>query len=545
MIHSKIRVIFYAILAISVFSCKPPTEVEVRPNVIFFIADDMTKDMFNCLQEGKGKNLSPNLDKLASEGTLMMGQHVASAVCTPTRYNCLTGRYASRAVNEIFLRKMKLSDGQTVVEWNTFITPQDTTIGNLLQDAGYVTGFVGKNHVIEVPDNYIPDDFFADPNDPVISQKLAENPEKFRIAFARSGFDYAEHIYDNNPIYIGLEKLAVHNLDWITEAGLDFIEKNKKRPFFLYFATTTPHGPYEIERSWGADRRITPYGILDEPVELLSNKETILERLKNSGIEISDRDLASKGNVLWLDDALGALIAKLKEIGEYENTIIVFFSDHGQSAKGTVYQGGTEDPSIIWKFGGFPCGPKTDAFVSNIDFAPTLLDLLGVDYTYKGFDGESFAGILKGDDTPVHSSLYFEMGYSRGVRMGNMKYVAVRYPEYAVNYTIEQRKVLLDEFNKRQTIQGKKIHHTDPTLPYSHLQLIPGGGDAEQGSVNMYKSYYDADQLYDLSVDPNEQNNLANNREYKDELLIMKRELQKYLDTLPGTFGNFTSNEEQ
>jgi len=61
-----------------------------KPNIVFFIADDMERYMFNCLEEGKGKNLTPNIDRLAKEGVLMLNQYVSSSVCTPSRYSCLT-----------------------------------------------------------------------------------------------------------------------------------------------------------------------------------------------------------------------------------------------------------------------------------------------------------------------------------------------------------------------------------------------------------------------------------------------------------------------
>lgn len=513
-------------------------EATQRPNVIFFITDDMTRDMFNCLEEGEGKNLSPHLDQLAKEGTLMMGQHVVSPVCTPSRFNCLTGMYASRATNEDFLAKMERSGGQTVVEWNSFITEGDTTVAHLLKAAGYRTGFVGKNHVIEVPGIYKPENYFADPADPEIRRQLRQNAVRFRKAFAKYGFDYAERIYDNNPNYIGLKKLAVHNLDWITEGGLEFIGENGDQPFFLYFATTTPHGPYEIDRSWGADRRITPYGILEEPVEILSDEETIRERLEASDVAIPPGRLASRGNVLWLDDALGALIDKLKATGQYEHTIIFFFSDHGQAAKGTVYQGGTESPSIIWQHGGFPCGTRNQTLVSNVDFAPTILDLAGVRYAAGRFDGKSFARVLAGDTTSLHESLYFELGYSRGVRKGDKKYLALRYPDYALDLTRQERMDILMAFNAHQQKQDKRVHHTDPTLPYSHLQLIPGGGDAEQASISKYPDYYDRDQLYLLSEDPREQENLFYEEEYRTLGREMQAELMEYVDELPGTFNN-------
>ena len=69
---------------------------EERPNIIFFIADDMLPRHFNCLPQGKGKNLTPNIDRLAREGTLLTDLHVASPICTPSRYNVLTGNYARR-----------------------------------------------------------------------------------------------------------------------------------------------------------------------------------------------------------------------------------------------------------------------------------------------------------------------------------------------------------------------------------------------------------------------------------------------------------------
>ena len=82
-------------------SKKSDTQAEnKKPNIVFFIADDMYPDMFNCLPEGEGQNYTPNIDRLVAEGTVMTNQYVNSPVCTPSRYNCLTGRFASRATNK-------------------------------------------------------------------------------------------------------------------------------------------------------------------------------------------------------------------------------------------------------------------------------------------------------------------------------------------------------------------------------------------------------------------------------------------------------------
>lgn len=501
------------------------------PNIIFIIADDMKRHMFNCLAEGKGKNLTPNIDRLAKEGTLLMGQHVASPVCTPSRYNCLTGRYASRARNPRFLAAMRRNN-QSVVTWNTHILPSDQTLPRLLKQQGYVTGIVGKNHVVEVP-GYKKLGYREDPTTPQAKEALAENSKKIKVAMRACGFDYAASIYNNNPDGNGPKTLAVHNLDWIVKGAIDFIDQNSNKAFFLYFASTVPHGPLEKERSWGADSRITADGILDEPLDVLPARETFPKRLKAAGITGPGRE-----NVLWLDDAVGALIRRLKKHGLYENTIIFFFTDQGQDAKGTIYQGGVSDPSIIWRKEGFACGSVSDALISNVDFAPTILDFAGGDPSCVDFDGRSFRSVLEGRTSEIHETLYFEMGYTRGVRKGRWKYIALRYPERAATMSKAERRKALEKYNENCKEHGKPVITTDPGAPFSHISLIPGGGGAEAASTGKYAGYYDQNQLYDLSRDPAEQNNLADDPQYAGKLREMKGELVKYLERLPGGFSN-------
>ena len=115
-----------------------------KPNFIFIITDDMYPWQMNFMPEGEGKNYTPHLDRLASEGTVMRNQYVSSTVCTPSRYSCMTGRYASRSKDPAFVRESKKL-GQTHVQWNTFADPtREKTIAHHLSDAGYRTGFVGK-----------------------------------------------------------------------------------------------------------------------------------------------------------------------------------------------------------------------------------------------------------------------------------------------------------------------------------------------------------------------------------------------------------------
>ena len=503
------------------------------PNVIFIIADDMRPEMFNVLPEGKRKNLSPTIDRLAREGVIMRRQFVASPVCTPSRYNCLTGRYASRAQNQRFVDSTERM-GQTVVDWNTFITPRDVTLPKLLKDAGYMTGFAGKNHVFEVH-GLKELEWGADARDPKVVSRLKANADHIEQAIREGGFDYAENVYHNNPDHLGVRELAVHNLDWIAKAGLDFIDENHDRPFFLYFATTVPHGPGEAERSWNANPLMTAEGYLDEPLDVLPARETIPQRLKKAGLNAGN----SKANVLWLDDTVHALMAKLKEYGIEDNTIVFFFNDHGQTAKGTLYQGGVLNPSIIWRKGGFSCGPTCDVPISNVDFAPTILEMAGAPHNGDHFDGKSFVGALNGSDAPIHDSLFFEMGYSRAVIQGDFKYLALRYPDMIRNMTIEERQQRLDDFNAQMERRGRPLSTANASTPFSHIQAIPGGGDAERESTSKYQAYYDADQLYNLACDPEEQHNLSNDPECRDKLGRLKEILDGYAAELPSHFGEY------
>lgn len=504
---------------------------ENKPNIIFIIADDMYPDMLNFLPQGQGKNLTPTLDKLSGGGTVMLNQYVVSPVCTPSRYNCLTGQYASRATNESFLRHTRNEGGQTVIQWNTFITEGQKILPHYLKEQGYTTGMVGKNHVIEANGLHFFEDYHADPRQPDIKKKLEENYNKVKQAILNCGFDYADGIYHNNPNFIGLSELAVQNMDWIAKAGLDFIDQNHDKPFFLYFATTIPHGPTSPERSWRADPRITAKGYLDEAPDVLPPRQTLPDRIKEAGLEGQNKEL-----ILWLDDALTALMEKLNEHKIADNTIIFFFNDHGQKGKGTLYQGGVLNPSVVWKQGGFSCGKENTIKVQNIDFAPTILDFAGSDNVSSEFDGKSFLPVLQDDTSKLHESLFFELGYARAVIKGKYKYYAIRYPEYADEMTPEQRAERLEEYNDTRRFRDMEIVNEDPAAPFSHFHTIPGGSSAEHQSYDKKPGYFDMDQLYDLEADPHEQNNLAENPEYQHVLNDLKKELQNYVSSLPGQF---------
>ncbi|MEQ8955034.1 MAG: sulfatase-like hydrolase/transferase, partial [Gammaproteobacteria bacterium] len=395
----------------------------------------MYPNQMNFMPEGKGMNYTPNLDRLASEGTIMRNQHVTSPVCTPSRYSVLTGRYASRSQAPAFLSTTQQS-GQSVIQWNSYVEPtREKTIAHLLSDSGYRTGFVGKDHVIYTPGRQ-PLSRSSNVEDPEIQKIMKENRVVTETAIHRAGFEYVDRVYPNNPDYNGSMTLAVHNQDWITEGALNFLDTEDDRPFFLYFATTIPHIPQDDHRTWNADRKATPNGWLENAPDVQPDSDSIARRAREHNVE-------GRETMIWLDDAIGALLTKLETTGELDNTIIFFFNDHGQSSKGARYQGGAHNPSIVWRQERWPVGQETPALVSNIDFTPTILELAGVP-RLDHIDGVSFLPILQNRTNAVRDSLFFEIGYTRAVLKDDYKYLAIRYPEAIKSMTLEQRQERLD-----------------------------------------------------------------------------------------------------
>jgi arylsulfatase A-like enzyme len=553
-LSNSMKLLFYRALGIFTFlfivlGCKSDqsnpaskSEENNKPNIVFFIADDMYPWMFNNTPEGKspeGKplNLTPTLDKLATEGVWLENLKVVSPVCTPSRYNCLTGNYASRAINESFTGFTETNDGQTVIQWNSFLIPGQETMGTYFQNLGYKTGFVGKNHIIESLSQIGEGDnkptLTADPTDLIVKEGLEKRYKALQEDIKKCGFDYADALYHNNPNWLGIRALAYQNMDWIAQEGVDFIKTYKEDPFLLYIASTLPHAPLDPEHSWKSDRRITAKGILDEAPTVMPQPpvESIEKRIKEAGFEGKNRE-----NLLWLDDAVGALFKQLEEEGVIDNTIVVFFNDHGQDFKGTLYEGGVNSQAFIWKKGGFKIGNVMDKPVSNVDFLPTLLEFAGDTENLEKFDGKSFKSALEGKEYTGRTSMYHELGYARAVVKDGFKYYAVRYPKWAEELDFEQRKDTLQKYTKFRESFGEHGMSDDPNAPYGQLEMVPGGGGAEHNAYLNHPNFSAKDQLYDLENDPKEQNNLINDPKYADKLKMLKVELRTYLESLPGKF---------
>jgi len=183
---------------------------------------------------------------------------------------------------------------------------------------------------------------------------------------------------------------------------------------------------------------------------------------------------------------------------------------------------------------------RSDALVQNTDFAPTILDACGIDPPADmPIDGVSLMPMLNREKADLHDSLFFEIGHTRAVCTRKWKYLAFRIPP-SKRMTQEEKQRVSEQYAASKMKREDRRFAITPDAPLSHLGF-PGGQGTERGNaIQRYaKHYYDADQLYDLENDPDEQYNLAGDPAHKRTLEEMKSLLTKHLASVPGTFGEF------
>ena len=531
-----IAAIFFLVLFSSHKSIAQNTK---KPNIIFIMTDDQSSIV---LKETDRKNQSrpfgfngdsqvvtPIIDDLAKNGMIFTRAYVSSSVCAPSRYTTLTGRYAGRSEGPVFM-KQHPNGSMTRVENNTELEIDRENLPRLLQKAGYKTGFVGKSHLVAHElanqrknwgDNGFKEyDKDADPNDINVSDAMAYNHKKWAEIIKKYGFDYANGVYAGNLKELFNDSINVHNLEWKNKAALDFIDQNKKNPFYLYYSETIPHGPAPWIKKNGkyvfgldANPKFTGEGYKDISYSFLPTRAQILEEVKNL-----DKDVAHAW-LRWFDHAVGAIVKKLKEEGIYENTLIVITSDHGDynGGKTTLYEGGIKIPLMMHWPNGIKPNQTYDELVQNIDYTPTFLDLVGVNLQEAqkklNYDGVSLKNVLKGEKNPVHEHLFFELGYARGVMTKDWKYIAIRYD----NQT--QKKI--EEGLEFNGWKGEKLK-----FPYYVRNAHLGNFASTNNSL-----YFDTDQLFNLVEDPRETKNIFKNNTEKAEEL--KKLLIKSLKSFP------------
>jgi len=367
-----------------------------RPNILVLMPDQWRGQDLGSM--GNEQVKTPVLDRLASQGTQFTNAVANCPVCTPARACLLTGRYPHQV-------KMAVNDVPLGI--------QEVTIAELLQRAGYYTGFIGKWHL----------------------HGGLRNPGFVPPGERRQGFDFwaaniCNHNYlktwyfrdDDQPIPIpGYEVFT-----W-TDLAIEFLgnAKAKQQPFFLNVWYGPPHDPYIVPKGYE--------GMYD--AAKLKMRPNWKEGAKRGG---TPKDIAGYYSAITcLDDEIGRLLGKLESMGLSDNTVVYFMSDHGDMLgsqqtflKRKPWEESAVVPSIFRWPGKIKAGRRSGAHLSHIDVVPTLLGFAGVQQL-PSMPGTDLSGYLMGttERAPdeAHMMIYTstemeEHGPWRGIRNQKWKY---------------------------------------------------------------------------------------------------------------------------
>tara|TARA_R110002096_G_scaffold146733_1_gene305510 strand:- start:29675 stop:31288 length:1614 start_codon:yes stop_codon:yes gene_type:complete len=363
-----------------------------KPNIVFILADDLGAHDLSF--SGSQYYETPNIDAIANEGVQFTQGYAASQVCSPSRASLMTGQYTARHGVTDWI------GAATGEEWgdyyNTKVMPpeyahalpdESITIAEALKQNGYKTFFAGKWHLGDEP--YTPENNGFDINKG--GWEVGGPKGGYYAPWRNPKLDYK---YEGENL---TKRLALETADFITE--------NKDQPFFAFLSFYAVHGPIETtEAKWSKYR---------DKAEAQGIPESGFEMAARLPIRTVQDNPVYAGLVESMDDAVGVVLERLKELGLDDNTIVMFTSDNGgvasgdafsttnkplRGGKGYQWEGGIREPYLI-KAPMLKKASKTiDYPVSGIDFYPTLLDLAGVEKDPNHVvDGVSLVPLLKGE----------------------------------------------------------------------------------------------------------------------------------------------------
>ncbi len=444
------KAIFFA-LCIFIFNCQSEKKEEpAKPNIIYILADDLGYGELGIY--GQKLIETPNIDALAKSGMLFTQHYTGAPVCAPARCVLMTGRHTGHAHvrgNDEWGARGKVWDYEAMfndpfLEGQRPLPDSIITLAEILQNANYETGAVGKWGLGAPTTEGVPNkqgfDFFYGYNcqrqaHTYYPMHLWKNEERDLLSnkMIAPHSNLAGDADPNNSASYTDFKLNDYAPDKMHEEALIFLEENKSKPFFLYYASPIPHLPLQAPERW---------------VNYYRNKLGDEKPYTGKSYFPCQFPRATyAGMISYLDEQVGGLINKLKELGIYENTLVVFTSDNGPTytggadteffksahpfitakgrGKGSVYEGGIRVPLIAAWPGKIKAGSRTDHISCFYDVMPTICDLVGTS-SHSETDGISFLPTLLGQKQKEHEYLYWEFpGYNgqQALRMSNWKAV--------------------------------------------------------------------------------------------------------------------------
>ena len=415
---------------------------ESRPNILLILSDD--QGYADLGFQGCKDIPTPHLDRLAGEGLRFTSGYVSHPFCSPTRAGLLTGRYQQRFGHE----------------QNPFYDPNDHREGlptsekllpEFLREAGYVTGWIGKWHLGAAPEfrpqsrGFMETFGFLGGGHHFLNWQVNTNQE-YNLPIERNGRPVA--VTNHLTLAFGDE-------------GADFVRRHKNEPWFLYLAFNAPHTP-------------------EEPTPERLAQFSSIENLKR-------RKYAAQ--VSLLDDAVGTVLAALRESGQEKNTLVFFFSDNGgpimtngwngssnrplRDGKGSVFEGGVRVPFVACWPGKISGGHDYALPVSSLDVFATSLALAGVPMpTNRIYDGVNLMPFLTGANTNApHDQLFWRMGGDRqwALREHDSKLVRRRgFPDEFFDLVAD-----IAETNNLSGVRSADVEKLGATLRDWNKTLVP------------------------------------------------------------------------
>ncbi len=343
-----------------------------HPNIIIIFTDDQGYQDLGCY--GSPDILTPNLDRMAAEGMRFTRFYDAQPVCSASRAGLLTGCYPNR----IGIHGALGPGAQAVLNHH------ETTIAELVKPLGYATAMFGKWHLGDQP-GYLPkahgfDEYFGLPYSNDMWPRHPENPENWPRLPVIEGDSIIQYLDDDQNLLT----------TWYTERAVDFINRNKDKPFFLYVAHNMPHVPLFVSDKFRGTSERGLYG--DVIAEIDWSYQQINEALKRNNIEENTLIIYASDNGPWLS------------YGTHSGSALPL-----REGKGTSWEGGVRVPCIMKWPGVVPAGIVQNTPAMTIDILPTIAELLQVNLPSLPIDGKSVLPLIRNeaDAQNPHEAYYF------------------------------------------------------------------------------------------------------------------------------------------